>query len=170
MLKRVTLFILIVSVLCGGINAFCYERDERRALEKIEELILREKCRSAERRCDRFLHDYKRSRLRKRVEDLKRIALKKIYGDKQGEIDRGAPEGVTYYLVQVGYFKKRNNARKLKNALLRKGFDAAILEVKEGRKTFYRVMAGKFRQSYNAQQLVKRLEGRGYTADIVKSE
>ena len=172
-MKKILVFIIVIIFCFTGCNVFAYESDEKRDVEKIEELILREDFARAKARCERFLRNYRKSRLSKRVEDLKSIALKKLSGEGEGiredTIYQPKKKNI-YYIVQAGAFKKYRNAKKLKRSLNRKKVDAVILKIKRGRTVFYRVRVGKFRELKNAKRLVRNLKKKGYTADIINEE
>jgi len=170
-LRKILIFIIVIIFCFTVCNTYAYESDEKRDVEKIEELILREDFASAKARCERFLRNYRKSRLSKRVVALKDIAVKKLSGKGIEEETIYQPKKKNiYYIVQAGAFKKYRNAKKLKRSLNRKKIDAVILKIKRGRTVLYRVRVGKFRELKNAKRLVRNLKKKGFTADIINEE
>ncbi len=170
-MKKIFLIFVIITFFCLNFNSFAYDRNEKRALEKIEALFLKEDFQAVKTKCDRFLRDYRRSRLKRRVRHLREITTEKIEDkDREGlrKIDKDK-EG-SYYIVQIGAFKKYKNAIKLKQSLRKQGFDSVILKVRKGRRIFYRVRAGKFRKLENARNLVRSLKKKGYSSEIINEE
>ena len=160
-MKKIFLIFIIITFFCLNFNSFAYDRNEKKALEKIEALFLKEDFQAVKTKCDRFLRDYRRSRLTRRVRHLREIATEKIEDkDKEG----------SYYIVQIGAFKKYKNAIKLKRSLRKQGFDSVILKVRKGRRIFYRVRAGKFRKLENARNLVRSLKRKGHSSEIINEE
>ena len=175
-IKRLFLIIVTLTLYFGGYNAYAYDRDEKRALEKIEEMIMKEDYDSARRRCGKFLRDHGRSRYRKRVKELKEIAEKKLAsGCETTEVEKKAyypsekKEGC-FYIVQVGAFKEYHNAAKLVKTLKKKGVEAVIQKISQGGKVLYKVRAGKFREIDNAERQLKNLKKKGYSAEIINEE
>ena len=66
------------------------------------------------------------------------------------------------YRVQVGAFKDKSNAEKLKNELSTKGYTSFITNVNG----LYKVQVGAFRNKSNAQKLVNELKSKGYNSFI----
>lgn len=66
------------------------------------------------------------------------------------------------YRVQVGAFKSKSNAEKLKNELSTKGYSSFITIVSG----LYKVQIGAFRNKSNAQNLVNELKQKGYNSFI----
>lgn len=172
-MRKILIFIIVIIFCFTGCNTSAYESDEKKDVEKIEELILREEFATAKTRCERFLRKYRKSQLSKRVEALKDITVKKLSGEGEGIEEEAIYEPKKediYYIVQAGAFKKYRNAKKLKSSLNRKKFDAVILKIRRGRSVFYRVRVGKFIELENAKRLVRNLKKKGYTADIINEE
>jgi len=71
-----------------------------------------------------------------------------------------------YYTVQVGSFSKENNARNLRDRLVKKGYDAYVEEVNLGNKKNYRVKVGKLKLRLEATQLQTKLSAEGYPTKI----
>lgn len=175
---KIIICAVVISFCAGVYSPHAAARDEKRAFDRIEELFLKEDFKAAKRNCNRFLRNYKKSGLKKRVIYLRDISTKKISSesdqksvdqDIEGVNDRIRQEDI-YYIVQAGAFKKYRNAKKLKRSLKKKGFDVVILKVRRGTSIFYRVRAGKFKELKNAKQLVKDLKKKGYTSEIVNEE
>jgi len=160
-LRKIIAAVAIITFFCVVSSSFAYERDERRGFQEIETLMLKEDYSQAKSKCDRFLRDYRQSRLRSRVYDLRSKAAKKIEGDASRD---------AYYIVQVGAFKKYRNAYKVKRSLKKQKFDAIIIKTKKNGKKLYKVRAGKFKNLNNAKSLLKRLKKKGHSAEIIDEE
>lgn len=171
-MKKIIPLIITMIFFCANLNSFGYDRREKMAFEEIETLFLKEDFKSVKTKCDRFLRNYRNSRLRKRVQQLRDIASKKISGvsEKKEILKKEDKEKEIYYIVQIGAFKKYNNALKLKRSLKKRGFDSVILKVRKNRQIFYRVRAGKFKYLENAENLVRGLKKKGYTSEIINEE
>lgn len=179
---RIALVCFLLTFRYGGPEAaHAYSAPETRGIERIEAHILKGDYNRAKRECDRFLRDYRGSRARRRVKELRGIAIRKMKGESDVAViakegtrvtprkavspARSAP--TTYYIVQVGAFGKYLNAKRVRRSLKRKGFDAIISKTRRGGKTIYRVRAGKFSKIENAKRLVKELRKKGFQADII---
>ncbi len=174
-MKKIFVLFISIMMLCVTFNSFAYERNEKRALEKIEALFLKEDFQAVKTKCDRFLRDYRRSRLRRRVRYLRGIANRKITNYKlqinsKFQIPNSKYDLEPYYIVQIGAFKKYKNAVKLKQKLKKQNFDSVILKVRKGKRIFYRVRAGKFRKLENARNLLRSLKKKGYSSEIINEE
>ncbi|MCK4463149.1 MAG: SPOR domain-containing protein [Candidatus Omnitrophica bacterium] len=170
-MKKIFLVFVIITFFCLNFNSSAYDRNEKRALEKIEALFLKEDFQAVKTKCDRFLRDYRRSRLRRKVRNLRDIATRKLSEKNTRYAIRDTQyEKELYYIVQIGAFKKYKNAVKLKRSLGRQGFDSVILKVRKGKRIFYRVRAGKFRKLENARNLVRSLKKKGYSSEIINEE
>jgi len=188
MIKKVIHIIFIAVIFFNCVYAGASTRDEMRAIEKIEELMLKGEYTTAKRKCSRFLRDYRTSRLRKKVKGLRYKCEKKVKGMKDiyeyesktppPEVTRvpasytktRAPEKkkqAAFYIVQVGAFKSKTNANKMRRSLKRKGFDAIIIKDSLSGRTLYKVRAGKFRELKNARRLVRNLKRKRFTAEII---
>ncbi|MFH1791237.1 MAG: SPOR domain-containing protein [Candidatus Omnitrophota bacterium] len=165
----------LLAFLAASRAGYAYDRDEKRDFDKIEHLFLKEDFPAVKKKCDRFLREYRGSRLRKRVEYLEEVAEQKISqpdGGTVSDVDYGAGKAgavktKAFYVVQVGAFKDYRNADKLAKALKKQKFEAVILKVRRGNAGFYRVRVGKFRDLGNAERLVRDLRKKGYAPEIV---
>ena len=172
-MKRIFLLFIAIAFLCFSPNSFSYERDERRAFQEIETLMLKGDYGEVKSKCDRFIRDYRRGRLRSKVYSLRKKAIKKIESDESARVSASSAAQVedlpsdTYYIIQVGAYKKYNNAYKVKRELKRQKIDSIIIKTKKNGKTLYKVSAGKFRNLDNAEKLLKRLKKKGYAAEII---
>ena len=170
-MKNICLFLIIIAIVFTGFNTLAYERDEKRALESIQVLLLKGDYGRAADECDDFLREYRGSKYRSKAKHYKDIALKKTSKDRETPETRvQKPEKETYYIVQIGAFDSYKNATKLKRELKRKKFDSVIIKVRRGSKIFYRVRAGKFQYLTNARKLAKDLKRKGYASEIINEE
>lgn len=70
------------------------------------------------------------------------------------------------FSVQVGAFSKRENAQRLADLLIKKGYDAYIEKTCHGDKLIYRVRVGKFNTRNDAQQEAAELKKEGLAVRI----
>ena len=80
-----------------------------------------------------------------------------------GTLDQELVENMTYYRVQTGAFRNRENADRLLYQLTDKGYPAFLL-FQDG---FYKVQVGAFREIGNAINMEQRLRKEGYSTLIV---
>lgn len=80
-----------------------------------------------------------------------------------GTLDEQLDEKMTYYRVQTGAFRNRENADRLLYQLTDKGYPAFLL-FQDG---FYKVQVGAFREIGNAINMEQRLRREGYSTLIV---
>jgi N-acetylmuramoyl-L-alanine amidase len=73
-----------------------------------------------------------------------------------------------FFRVMAGSFSKKTNAQARVKVLKSKGFDALIMEFRNGQALLFRVMAGSFSNRSNAQARVKALKSRGFDAVIME--
>lgn len=86
-----------------------------------------------------------------------------IEAGKVNEILKGDEFAFT---VQVGSFKDKKNAERLKDAMLNKGYDAYIVKGSTGQITLYRVRVGKFDTRAGAESLERQLKDEGLPSAI----
>jgi rare lipoprotein A len=80
------------------------------------------------------------------------------------------PEFAGPYTIQVGSFRKRENARRLRDGLdLNHKKVYVLIKWVEGRK-YFRVRVGRFEDGSSASQYATLLAGEGYTASIIPYE
>lgn len=91
-----------------------------------------------------------------------------IHGGKIAEDHGSQEEGKRLYHVQAGGFSVRQNAEKLKEKLLEKGFDALIVTANQGG-VVYQVQTGVYNKKENAQVMEQNLRAAGFDALIVQS-
>lgn len=79
---------------------------------------------------------------------------------KQTDPENNAPvrQGVTAWVVQLASFASEENARKLEQRLLKKGYAAFVEAIDDSRKTVFRVRIGPELLKSTASKLVERLE------------
>lgn len=66
------------------------------------------------------------------------------------------PGKQTLYCVQVGAFKKKNDAYRLQKSLKKRGYDAFVIFSDQGKKgSWHRVRIGQFRKKQSAEKLAK---------------
>ncbi|MCI9417056.1 MAG: N-acetylmuramoyl-L-alanine amidase [Eubacterium sp.] len=94
--------------------------------------------------------------------DVARLIAEGIHGR---EIDGDVQEGKTLYRVQTGSFSVKENAEKLKEELMKKGFDAVV--VNDPGKAVYRIQAGAYSAKSNAQEMKRKLIEEGFDAIVV---
>jgi len=175
-LKKIFLLFVAIVFLCFSQNSFSYERDERRAFEEIETLMLKGDYKEVASKCDRFIRDYRHGRLRNKVYSLRRKAIEKIESDTTTQVSASSAAREedrprdTYYIIQVGAYKKYNNAYKVKRELKRQKIDSIIIKAKKNGKNLYKVRAGKFRNLDNAEKLLKKLKEKGYATEIINEK
>ncbi len=83
---------------------------------------------------------------------------------KSGEVTRGP------FTIQVGSFRERENARRLKEALELNYSGVYIIEGLVKDELYFRVRVGHFRNLSDAMKLAKRLAEEGYPAIILQTE
>jgi cell division protein FtsN len=172
-LKNTAILILALAFCFTSLFAYARTSDERSSVEKIEEMILKGDFRTAESKCNKFLSEHRKGRLTERVEELKRIAENKLNGTNTGKTYSSIPsykkssEQGAFYSVQVGAFSHYANAKKMVNALKKKGMDAVVIEPEENIGMVYKVRVGKFRDQSNAQKMMRDLKNGGFDAKIV---
>lgn len=69
-----------------------------------------------------------------------------------------------YFSVQVGCFSKKDNADKLRDKLIDKGFQAYVHQ--KSASDLFRVRVGKFNGSAQAERLEKKLQAAGYPTKV----
>ena len=74
----------------------------------------------------------------------------------------------SYFYVQAGYFKSRNNAERLTEKLKRKGYDSYLSAQIESGATFYRVKIGLFNTQSEAQSMADKLKYDGYKTKVCR--
>lgn len=94
-----------------------------------------------------------RKKLQEALQALERAALKKLETQQ------------VLYKVQVGAFSVESNAKKLKDELTKKGFEAIV--IKDG--NYWKVQTGAFKNENSAKSLSDRLTKAGYK-NIIKKE
>lgn len=80
-------------------------------------------------------------------------------------IDGEGQQGKNLYRVQAGAFSVKENAEKLKEELMKKGFDTVV--VNDSGKAVYRIQAGAFSAKSNAQEMKRKLIEEGFDAIVV---
>lgn len=91
----------------------------------------------------------------------------RIYPDSlEAKLLMGEKSDFVTYSVQVGSFKRRENAKKLCDELKGKEFDANIYTATLGDSPFYRVRVGKFNRLGDAEDMARTLRNRGYSTKI----
>jgi len=71
-----------------------------------------------------------------------------------------------FFAVQMGYFNRLDNAKKLKKRLEKKGYSPYIVEIRSSQSTFYRVKIGKLESKTEARYLVNKLKKQGFDAKV----
>ena len=98
----------------------------------------------------------------------KDVALLIAQGIHGGQIKQSGTGSGFLYRVQLGAFRKKENAEKLKKELERKGFQSMVTAVDlDG--ILYRVQVGAYSQKSNAETTTKRLKDAGYDSVIVQA-
>lgn len=93
--------------------------------------------------------------------------LVELYPDSlEAKLLRGEKRDFIPYSVQVGSFKRWNNAKKLNDELRSKGFDANIYTTVVENSRFYRVRVGQYERLSDAEDMVRTLRNRGYPVKI----
>lgn len=93
--------------------------------------------------------------------------LVKLYPDSlEARLLVGEKSDFVTYSVQVGSFKKWNNAKKLHDELKNKGFDVNIYTTILGNTRFYRVRVGQYDRLSDAEDMARTLRNRGYSVKI----
>ena len=98
-----------------------------------------------------------------------KVALR-ILGRDEGYIKTVRVEegrGGRHYVVQVGAFLDRDNAERLKTALLWKEKDVYITKAEVSGRLFYRVRLGRFKERDKAKALAQRLAQDGYPVVVM---
>ena len=70
------------------------------------------------------------------------------------------------YSIQVGYFKTRANASRLKDKLSKNGYDSFVESATDDGKQFYRVKVGRYKNEADAKKTASLLKSLGYTTKI----
>ncbi len=70
------------------------------------------------------------------------------------------------FTVQVGSFRDKKNAERLKSALINKGYDAFIVKGSTGQTNLYRVRVGKFNTRVSAESLERQIKDEGLPTAI----
>ena len=81
--------------------------------------------------------------------------------DLSEESDSGS-----YFYVQAGYFKSRNNAEGLTEKLKRKEYDSYLATQIKSSATFYRVKVGRFKTKSGAEEEASKLKSDGYKTRV----
>ncbi|MBI3333817.1 MAG: SPOR domain-containing protein [Candidatus Omnitrophica bacterium] len=71
------------------------------------------------------------------------------------------------FSVQVGAFRTRENALRLKAELERRGYPAAVNRAEMGGDEFHRVRVGRFSKREEAEEERKRLDAQGFPGKVV---
>ena len=95
------------------------------------------------------------------------VALLIAQGIHGGTIKQSSSGSGFLYRVQLGAFRKEDNAVKLKKELQTKGFQAFVTTV-DLAGILYRVQVGAYSQKNNAEAMKKRLKDAGYDSVIVQ--
>ena len=74
----------------------------------------------------------------------------------------------SYFYVQAGYFKSRNNAEGLTEKLKRKGYDSYLAAQIKNNSTFYKVKVGRFKTRSEAEAQAKKLKSDGYMIRVCR--
>lgn len=96
------------------------------------------------------------------------VALLIAQGIHGGTIKQSSSGSGFLYRVQLGAFRKEDNAVKLKKELQIKGFQAFVTTV-DLAGILYRVQVGAYSQKNNAEAMKKRLKDAGYDSVIVQA-
>ncbi len=102
----------------------------------------------------------------KSEERMEKGEIKKIE-EKQ---DPTKQESEILYHIQLGIFKSKENAQKLKEELIKIGQDVYVGEIIEGSEKYYRVQIGAFRDKEKAEKLARDLRMKGYRVYISVEE
>lgn len=76
-------------------------------------------------------------------------------------------EGPSFFSVQIGSFKYKQNAEKLYNRFKKKRYVVRIIKEKDSRDTVYKVKVGKFELKEDATEFAKELKRAGYPTAVV---
>ena len=79
---------------------------------------------------------------------------------------KGESSSFITYSVQVGSFRKWNNAKKLHDELKSQGFDVNIHTTVTGQSRFYRVRVGRYDKLAEAEDMARNLRNKGYPVKI----
>ena len=77
------------------------------------------------------------------------------------------PDTPSYYAVQVGCFKDRDNATRLFNRFKRRRYTVRVAEEQDGSVTIFKVKIGRFKTREEAVDFARKLEKIGHPAAIV---
>ncbi|MDD5174763.1 MAG: SPOR domain-containing protein [Candidatus Omnitrophica bacterium] len=83
--------------------------------------------------------------------------------DASKESDTGS-----YFYVQAGYFKSRNNAEGLTEKLKRKGYNSYLATQIKNNTTFYKVKVGRFNTRSEAEAEAAKLKSDGYKTRVCR--
>jgi tetratricopeptide (TPR) repeat protein len=83
--------------------------------------------------------------------------------DASKESDMGS-----YFYVQAGYFKSRNNAEGLTEKLKRKGYNSYLATQIKNNTTFYKVKVGRFNTRSEAEAEAAKLKSDGYKTRVCR--
>ncbi|MDP3791666.1 MAG: SPOR domain-containing protein [Candidatus Omnitrophota bacterium] len=72
------------------------------------------------------------------------------------------------YYVQVGYFRDKSNAQRMKDRLTQKGYDSSIETAYKLKMTFYRVKVGSYESAAEAEKTAKKLKTDGYKTKVCR--
>ncbi|MFC1631664.1 SPOR domain-containing protein [Candidatus Omnitrophota bacterium] len=114
--------------------------------------LLAGEFKQAQKNYQKFLQDFPRSRLAS-------LARKHLEQAKQGKHIANS-----YFTVQVGVFSKKQNATKLRNQLIGRGFQAFMLHLPS--EDLYRIRVGKFNNRMDAEFLEQRLKNAGFPTKV----
>lgn len=106
----------------------------------------------AQNRYNKFVRDYPQSGL----VSIARMHLEECQG--------AGNDTNSYFSVQLGCFSSKENAQKLRDDLINRGFQAYILALPS--ESFYRVRVGKFDNRLEAEFMEQRLKGQGYSTKV----
>ena len=82
------------------------------------------------------------------------------------EAEKILEKGEFYFTLQIGAFKKKENAQKMKYYLKEKGYPAYISIFEKDGRELYRLRVGKFNLRKEAEAVRRRLEAEGYKVEI----
>lgn len=93
---------------------------------------------------------------------------KEIQPQKEAQpIQQSSDEG-SYYYVQAGYFKNKDNAEKLNEKLKAKGYNSYLSTQTKFGAVFYRVKVGAFKVKSEAEIMARKLKSDGYKTKVCR--
>lgn len=96
------------------------------------------------------------------VEKIEKGTVKEI----EPKMEAKTEEPQILYHIQLGIFKNKENAQKLKEELVKIGQEVYIGEIIEGSEKYYRVQIGAFKDKERAEKLARDLRMNGYRVYI----